>query len=206
MRFSHRHPHLTDKNKTRTIRLQCQEEYAMLTVENVDQCDESGDRLVRDGWERTRFPAYRDQDCAVNVWGWVRGPFGIFTREFIDADAGRTAAVPLVHLRSLLRLGVFANLGGAAEAAERAELMADWDKLIGDATSRDDAEARVYEVISGDWLRGYTFSILVCPDGGCVYYRLTPEQQQQQERIQARAAAELQREAGSQCVDAPPIG
>jgi hypothetical protein len=91
----------------------------------------------------------------------------------------------------LLRLGAFADLEGAAEAAERAEPMVDWDNLIGGATSRDDAEAKIYEVTSRDWLRGYTFAILVCPDGGSVYYRLTPEQQQQQERIQARALAEL---------------
>jgi hypothetical protein len=122
----------------------------------------------------------QDENGLVAVEGWTRGLFGIFRREFNDNDAGKTTAVPLVHLRRLLRLGAFADVDGASEAAERAELLADWDSLIASATSKADAEDKVYDTL-GDWLKGYTPSDLACPDGGVVYYRLTPEQERSDE-------------------------
>lgn len=74
----------------------------------------------------------------LSVNGWKRGPFGIFSRQFDDFDAGRTSAVPFIHLRSGYRIAAFAELEGAAVAAERAEPLADWDKMIAEATSQDD--------------------------------------------------------------------
>jgi hypothetical protein len=156
------------------------------TIENENVEDD--DQLVRPGWTRASFPAYQNEGKRVFVDGWTRGPFGIFARQFDDFDAGRTSAVPLVHLRSGKRIAVFAELEGAAIAAERAETLADWDKMIAEATSQDDIDERIYKALSDEWLKGYTFSQLYCPDGGIVHYRLTPSMQQAHERVLARIA------------------
>jgi hypothetical protein len=167
----------------------------MFSVENVNVSDE-GHELHRPGWERASFPAYRDEDGLIVVEGWAKGPFGIFWREFIDDDAGRTAAAPLVHVKSLLRFGTFANPDGAAEAAERAEPLANWDALIASAASKADADDKITDALVEDWLKGYTFSDLCCPDGGVVHYRLTPEQERAQERVSALADELIRRGEG----------
>jgi hypothetical protein len=151
---------------------------------NVDE----GEDFERPGWTADSFPAYQHEGKPVLVKGWTRGPFGIFSRQFDDFDAGRTSAVPLVHLRSGHRLAVFAELEGAAIAAERAEPLADWDKLIAEATCEDDIDERIYRTLSDEWLTGYTFSQLYCPDGGIVHYRLSPSMQRAHDRVLARIA------------------
>jgi hypothetical protein len=155
-----------------------------LANENV----EDDEQLERPGWTPASFPAYQHEGKRVFVDGWTRGPFGIFARQFDDFDAGRTSAVPLVHLRSGKRIAVFAELEGAAIAAERAEPLADWDKMIAEATSHDDIDERIYKTLPDEWLKGYTFSQLCCPDGGIVHYRLTPSMMQDHERMLARIA------------------
>ena len=158
----------------------------MFSVDNVN-VDED-EVFDRPGWAAGSFPAYQHEGKQVFVNGWTKGPFGIFARQFDDFDAGCTSAVPLVHLRSGHRLAVFAELEGAAIAAERAEPLADWDKMIAEATSQDDIGERVYKTLPDEWLKGYTFSQLYCPDGGIVHYRLTPSMVQDQERMLARIA------------------
>jgi hypothetical protein len=151
---------------------------------NVDE----GEDFERQGWTADNFPAYQHKGKPVLVKGWTRGQFDIFSRQFDDFDAGRTSAVPLVHLRSGHRVAVFAELEGAAIAAERAEPLADWDKLIAEATSEDDIDERIYQALSDEWLKGYTFSQLYCPDGGIVHYRLSPSMQRAHDRVLARIA------------------
>jgi hypothetical protein len=158
----------------------------MFSVDNVN-VDED-ENFERPGWTAGSFPAYRHEGKTVSVNGWIRGPFGIFTRQFDDDDAGRTSAVPLVHLRSGGRIAVFAELEGAAIAAERAEPLADWDKMLAEATSQVDINERIYKTLPGEWLRDYTFSQLYCPDGGIVHYRLTPSMVQDHERMLAHIA------------------
>lgn len=110
---------------------------------NVDE----GEDFNRPGWTAGSFPAYGHEGKPVLVNGWTRGPFGIFARQFDDFDAGRTSAVPLVHLRSGQRVAVFADLEGAAIAAERAEPLADWHKMIAKSTSQDDIDERIYKTL-----------------------------------------------------------
>jgi hypothetical protein len=62
----------------------------MFTVENINVEDEY--QLEREGWTRSSFPAFRDDDGLISVSGWAKGPFGVFVREFIDDDAGRISA------------------------------------------------------------------------------------------------------------------
>jgi hypothetical protein len=166
---------------------------------NVDEDEE----FNRPGWTAGSFPAYQHEGKPVSVNGWTKGPFGIFARQFDDFDAGRTSAVPLVHLRSGHRVAAFAELEGAAIAAERAEPLADWDKLIAEATSQDDIDERIYKTLPDEWLKGYTFSQLYCPDGGIVHYRLTPSMQRDHDRMMARIA-ERERELGAGCADVAP--
>jgi hypothetical protein len=141
----------------------------MLTVENVNVGD--NDPLVRDGWSKQSFPACRDKEgeALLIVWGWVRGPFGIFDREFDDVDAGRIAATSLVHLKNGLRIRAFSSLEVAAEAAEEAEPLADWDALIADAVSKEDAYGRIDAVLERCW-KDYFTSDLFSPDAGRVFY------------------------------------
>src|SRR5580692_11040847 len=110
----------------------------MFSVDNVNVDDEFP--LEREGWTPKTFPAFRDDDGLISVSGWAKGPFGVFWREFIDDDAGRTMAASLIHVRSGIRLGVFADVNFAAEAAEIAEPLADWDRMISEAASRQDAK------------------------------------------------------------------
>ena len=49
----------------------------------------------RRGWTRRGFPAFCDDDGFISVSGLAKGPFGVFVREFIDHDAGRTCAASL---------------------------------------------------------------------------------------------------------------
>ena len=67
-------------------------------------------------------------------------------------------------------------------------MLLDWDKMIAEATSQDDIDERIYKTLPDEWLKGYTFSQLYCPDGGIVHYRLTPSMVQDQERMLARIA------------------
>jgi hypothetical protein len=158
----------------------------MFSVDNVNVDDD--ELFERDGWMPTSFNAYRHESKPVAVNGWTKGPFGIFSRQFDDDDAGRISAVPLVHLRSGGRIAVFAELEGAAIAAERAEPVADWDEVLAGAMSQDDIDERIYKTLPEEWLKGYTFSQLYCPDGGIVHYRLSPSMVQDHERILARIA------------------
>jgi hypothetical protein len=173
----------------------------MFSVNNVNV--DEGEDFERPGWTPGSFPAYQHEGKRVSVNGWTRGPFGIFSRQFDDFDAGRTSAVPLIHLRSGKRIAVFAELEGAAIAAERAEPLADWNTMIAEATFQDDIDERIYKTLPNEWLRGYTFSQLYCPDGGVVHYRLTPSMQQAHDRMMARIA-ERERELSAGCADAPP--
>ena len=171
----------------------------MFSVDNVN-VDEP-EPFERDGWVPTSFNAYRHERKPVSVNGWTKGPFGIFSRQFDDFDAGRISAVPLVHLRTGHRVAVFAELEGAAIAAERAEALADWDVLLAGVASKDAVRKKIYDALPDEWLRGYTFSQLWCPDGGIVYYRLTPSMQRAHDRVLARIA-ERERELGPECADA----
>jgi hypothetical protein len=173
----------------------------MFSVDNVNVNE--GEDFERPGWTAGSFPAYQHEGKPVSVSGWMKGPFGIFSRQFDDFDAGRTSAVPLVHLRSGKRIAVFAELEGAAIAAERAELLVDWDTMIAEATSQDDIDERIYKTLPDEWLRGYTFSQLYCPDGGIVHYRLTPSMQRDHDRVMARIA-ERERELSAGCAGVPP--
>jgi hypothetical protein len=173
----------------------------MFSVDNVNV--DEGEDFSRPGWAVDCFPAYQHEGKPVSVNGWTRGPFGIFSRQFDDFDAGRTSAVPLIHLRSGKRIAVFAELEGAAIAAERAEPLAEWDKMIAEATSQDDIDKRIYKTLPDEWLRGYTFSQLYCPDGGIVHYRLTPSMQRDHDRVMARIA-ERERELSAGCAGVPP--
>jgi hypothetical protein len=158
----------------------------MFSVDNINV--DEGEPFERDGWMPTSFNAYHHEGKPVSVNGWTKGSFGIFSRQFDDDDAGRTSAVPLVHLRSGGRIAVFAELEGAAIAAERAEPLADWNKILAEATSQDDIDETIYKTLPDEWLRGYTFSQLYCPDGGIVHYRLSPSMVQDHERMLARIA------------------
>jgi hypothetical protein len=173
----------------------------MFSVDNVNV--DEGEDFERPGWTAGEFPAYQHEGKPVSVNGWKRGPFGIFSRQFDDFDAGRASAVPLIHLRSGKRIAVFAELEGAAIAAERAEPLADWDTMIAEATSQDDITERIYKTLPDEWLRGYTFSQLYCPDGGIVHYRLTPSMQRAHDRVIAKIA-ERERELSAGCAGVPP--
>jgi hypothetical protein len=158
----------------------------MFSVDNINVGED--EPFKRDGWMPTSFNAYQHGGKPVSVNGWTKGSFGIFSRQFDDDDAGRTSAVPLVHLRSGGRIAVFAELEGAAIAAERAEPLADWNKILAEATSQDDIDETIYKTLPDEWLRGYTFSQLYCPDGGIVHYRLSSSMVQDHERMLARIA------------------
>jgi hypothetical protein len=69
----------------------------MFSIDGVNVEDDS-DALHRGGWDAARFPAFRNGDEIVWVDGWIRGPFGIFTREFYEADVGNMGAVPLTRV------------------------------------------------------------------------------------------------------------
>src|SRR6202030_1465572 len=112
----------------------------MFSVDNVN-VDED-EEFNRPGWTAGSFPAYQHEGKQVFVNGWTKGPFGIFARQFDDFDAGRTSAVPLVHLRSGHRLAVFAELEGAAIAAEPSEPLADLHRMVSASTSKDDLGER----------------------------------------------------------------
>jgi hypothetical protein len=85
----------------------------MFSVDGVNVEDEDFDRP---GWTASTFTACQHEGKQVFVDGWKRGPSGIFSRQFDDFDAGRTSAVPLVHLQNGQRVGVFAELEGAASS------------------------------------------------------------------------------------------
>jgi hypothetical protein len=139
----------------------------MFTVENINVEDEY--QLARQGWTRRSFPAFRDDDGLISVSGWTKGPFGVFTREFIDDDAGRISAASLIHLRSCIRLGVFADLDSAAEGAEIAEPLANWDEMIAGAASRQEAQDQIDDVLTGRWM-DFSPGQLFSPEGFWVLY------------------------------------
>lgn len=139
----------------------------MFTAENINVEDEY--QLEWEGWTRRSFPAFRDDDGLISVSGWVKGPFGVFVREFIDDDAGPTCATSLIHLRSGIRLGVFADLDFAAEAAEIAEPLANWDEMIAGAASRQEAQDHIDDVLTGRWMEFFPGQ-LFSPEGFWVLY------------------------------------
>jgi hypothetical protein len=139
----------------------------MFTAENINVEDEY--LVEREGWMRKSFPAFRDDDGLISVSGWAKGPFGVFVREFIDDDAGRTCAASLIHLRSGIRLGVFADLDFAAEAAEIAEPLANWDKMVSEAGSREEAQNQIDDVLTGRWMEFFPGQ-LFSPEGFWVLY------------------------------------
>jgi hypothetical protein len=47
---------------------------------------------------------------------------------------------------------VFADVTYAAEAGEIAEPLADWDRMISEAPSRQDAQSQIDDTLAGRWM------------------------------------------------------
>jgi hypothetical protein len=94
-------------------------------------------------------------DCDQTDWrpvpGWVRGSFGIYAQDLNRQGSGPAKVSLLVHLNKGFRLAAFETLDLAAEAAEIAEDMANWDSLLDEVRKADQARYRIPEVIGGKW-------------------------------------------------------
>lgn len=94
------------------------------------------DEQRRPGWAYGRLALCSERDSALFMFGWLRGSFGVFSREgtlFHDhADPMRHVFAHIVHLRTGKVTATFLNAQEAMEGCEIAEHMGDWNAITND--------------------------------------------------------------------------